>query len=449
MMSNPFTSFGTQDSSDEEDNLKLAASTSSKTGYFQLARRLNQPREDIPMTLERWIPRGLTTVTNEMYHLAKFCDDTMVTLNELLIKTNVRPLKDNTFTMEVNGEKYDGEPAEPAEGNKPFKHSIVTALDAYLVPKVSMPMMCLFLFSLSPLFKSEDNLDTRAVHHYLLEYNRRWYGYDLTRKIPVLRSPMFLKYFDGHTKKFPHDAVAAFNALEAAMVNLQGRDVMHTQPSPKERENLSDHEHDWMVHHSKFHMSHRVMRFAQVCSDVAQRCNECINNAMKTNPVIKGFSRMEDAPLYTDLFNASMLKFYDLNDTNKANDDDDVELLVMHFLILHVSPSMRTLDAIKADPKFSPPIDFSGEDKDDESFASKMEGGDKDDDDDDDDDDDEVTELRKPKYKTPNKNPRKRPAHSQKKTPASKGSSQKDTSPSKGTRSSSRQTSGTKRARRK
>ena len=448
MMSNPFTSFGTQDSSDEEDNLKLAASTSSKTGYFQLARRLNQPREDIPMTLERWIPRGLTTVTNEMYHLAKFCDDTMVTLNELLIKTNVRPLKDNTFTMEVNGEKYDGEPAEPAEGNKPFKHSIVTALDAYLVPKVSMPMMCLFLFSLSPLFKSEDNLDTRAVHHYLLEYNRRWYGYDLTRKIPVLRSPMFLKYFDGHTKKFPHDAVAAFNALEAAMVNLQGRDVMHTQPSPKERENLSDHEHDWMVHHSKFHMSHRVMRFAQVCSDVAQRCNECINNAMKTNPVIKGFSRMEDAPLYTDLFNASMLKFYDLNDTNKANDDDDVELLVMHFLILHVSPSMRTLDAIKADPKFSPPIDFSGEDKDDESFASKMEGGDKDDDDDDD-DDDEVTELRKPKYKTPNKNPRKRPAHSQKKTPASKGSSQKDTSPSKGTRSSSRQTSGTKRARRK
>ena len=157
MMSNLLTSFGTQDSSDEEDDLKPAASTSSKTGPFQLVRRVNQPREDIPLTLQRWIPNGLTMITNEMQHLAKFCDDTIVIMNELLIKSNVSPLKDITLTVEAV--------------NEPI--TTVTALDDYLVLKASQIKMCLFLFSLSPLFMIEEHLDTRVIHHYLLKYNRR------------------------------------------------------------------------------------------------------------------------------------------------------------------------------------------------------------------------------------------------------------------------------------
>ena len=188
---------------------------------------------------------------------------------------------------------------------------------------------------------------------------------------------MFLRYFDRHTKKFPQDAVAAFNALEAAMVERQGTNPMHTKP--------------------------------------------------------------------TDLFNASMLQFYDIDDTRAANNDDDVELLVMHCLILHVSPSMWPLDAMTADAEFSPPMDFSGEGRDDESFASKMEVDDKDDD-----DGDDVAELPKSKHSTPKKGSKKRPASSQKKTPANKGtSSQKKTPVSKGTRSSTRTTSSAKRRRTK
>ena len=64
-------------------------------------------------------------ITNEMQHLAKFCDDTIVIMNELLIKSNVSPLKDITLTVEAV--------------NEPI--TTVTALDDYLVLKASQIKM--------------------------------------------------------------------------------------------------------------------------------------------------------------------------------------------------------------------------------------------------------------------------------------------------------------------
>lgn len=352
-------------------------SSKKMEGPFKLMRVPDQPKQDLLKTLQKWIPTGVTTVTNEMYHIAHLCYETIDTLNTVMSKKGATPISELTLQVVVNGEKYDGEDDVPPEDkvgeDQPVTITTVSVGEEYLIEKTLMPNIAMWFTTQSPRYKTRSKIDAREIHHILLEYLRRWYGYDATRKIPALRSAMFRRYFDKHTKIFPEDAVLLFNTLQENMVVDQGTEIMNLEPEDSEFKKLSDQQREWIVQHSDFPLTRRVLNYALLCAEAAHAADDYVLTSMQVNPVIKGFTAMTDPPTFHDLLPAKMMTFFGLNDKTIADDDEDLTRLVMHYLILHVSPRMRTLDATLADKNFTGPFKFSASSKDDISIASKDE----------------------------------------------------------------------------